>query len=415
MNIFAFTLSLLASASLAAHKEDNLPVESRGPVGSLIKMSIKGSPYQAGCELAKLENYLTTETHRNQITMSVNTERFEEIFMKDWKESPPLSVLFSELFNMSSLKKDLENLTSLHFGPISFSRFRWLLSRNVLFPEAQIVADVAILKWIVQAIDEASSDKAVKFSPYDLKVVCSLSLTPNLWTDYLNDIDKVLQHIPELLGHLDIKEMTEYFYTLIALLKHIKSKEILDKVNVVVETFFPYNVSKKNEASSTMYQKFGLYCIMVLGKDHSLIAKLATNVSKETLEEWIDQSQKFSENRLEIYSVCSWEVIFDSEFRGLWNTSSAVAPINSDQTIGWPSFPETLKMGYGRYILHADQTENDFYLCMKCGVETPEEIWKKFTSCSTMEGLQNFLAEPETIRLLLTYGISIWQRKPIRS
>ena len=413
MNLIALSLSLFATTCLASDNSGETSPNtssnnSNYPVNGQSKTPLEQSAYAVGCELAKLEGVLGMNLDHNEISMRVNLNNLSKIVDVDWKEnnSIPLAVAVPKLFNMELLKAKVP----LGSETIDFKKFRWYLSDCALTPEATIVADVAILKWTVQIInnknDEYGEDKVVKIDPYDLKVISSLSLTPLVGEDYFDDMAIVLKEIPKLVRSLGFISVNELVYSLIALLKHLQSNKLYAKLEDVVDTIFPSLVEQYKEDTMVMiplYQEFGFYCVMVLGMDHPFIANFTKYVSVEQLVVWNKQCQEFSLKRdLKIFSLGSGTKLIDDEFHGAWNHVSPSATIGSEQKLEWDDNLVFRK--------EADLNANQSYLCMTYNVVIPKRIWNEFKSCTSLGQLQKYLAKPETIRKLLIYKISIFTK-----
>ena len=402
MNLAAFSLPLCATLCLAADTS-NISSNPKSKTNYQLD-TIEKSAYEVGCEFAKLSGILVTATEGEKVSMTVNVQEFRKIVEGNPMKKNVLPKEFPEMFNMELLKQEL-----LKWGTetIAFRSFHWILSDCALTSEAKIVADVAILKWIVQTIDNRNADQVVGLTPYDVRLTCSLSLTAHTGKDYIADIAKVLDEIPKLLPVLDANsESAQLGYivdSLLALLKQLASDEICAKLESIIESIFLL-IIKENRGGVMepvpLFDAFGFYCIVVLGKGHPLIAKLAKMASKERFADWIEKYLKLStENGLKIYSLGSWMRLVDYEFSGVWNYCKPNAEVNPDHTLNWTLSEQSNSLA------------SDSFICINYNVYLPDSIWKEFKSCGTLEEFQNYLKKPETVRLLFVYETSIWQRK----
>lgn len=397
MNLITISFSLFATTCLVSvsSSDASSDTSSKSP-----KFLAPVDVYGVGCELALVEGTLVTNIEYNMVSMSVNVKKLKEIVNDKRNEHAPLSVL-PKLFNMELLKKKIALLTKkmvLDSKTIDFNQFRWCLSDCALIPEATIVADVAIFKWIVQTI-KSKKARVVNIDPYDLKVVCSLSLTTHIGPDYTEDLSKVLEEIPKLLPSLVSVSVNNLTYSLIALLKHLQSHSLYKRVENIAEGIF----SSLEIEDGPLYQKFGFCCVMVLGMDHPFMAKLAGYVSEKQLAIWNTKAQEFSFKRdFKAFSLGSEMKLIDDGFHGAWNHVSPYATIGSDQELEWEDRLAFLRP--------AALNPNQKYLCMSYNVALPQLIWNEIKSNTSLEELRSYLTKPETIRLLLLYKVTIFTK-----
>lgn len=193
MNLIAFSITLFATSCLAATDDYSMTAldlsaspsppseEQNFPVDSLFDFSFKKSAYAVGCELADLNGLLVKSTDGKKIAMGVSVEELRKITHLKWNANLHLGFLF----DMELLKEKLESVCKV----IDFRKFRCVLSDCALIPDATVVTDVAILKWMVQTIkyrddevvlqvtendDDEVFLQVVEIMPYDLKVICAL-------------------------------------------------------------------------------------------------------------------------------------------------------------------------------------------------------------------------------------------------
>lgn len=219
MNFFALSLSFCATLCLAAK---SITFGSQ-------------SAYEFGCKLAEKERILSTRNDGKKISMEVNVP--ELIKVVDSGEMP-------KLFDIEYLKGRL----SPYSKTIEFTEFRGILSSSSLNLEASIVADVAILKWIVHAIDNKVDGQVVRFKPYDLKIVCSLCLNPELGTDkqIIVGVTKVLNESVIFVQHLSTDSMKDFVDALITISNILQSHEISAELNEVLDAIVSLLAEREN-------------------------------------------------------------------------------------------------------------------------------------------------------------------------
>lgn len=407
MNLIAFCLPLFATLCIASDSSNSSNSSAR-----------EQSAYDVGCELAKVKDILATKSKGKGITMRVNIKKLKKNVKADWKENIALSVALPKVFDMNLLKAKLKLKKT---KKIELKEFRLCLLECALNDEASVVTDVAILKWIVQTID--NNKQMVEFDSYDVKVVCALSLTPtNLGTDYYTDITKVLGAIPKFLPSLKPAKVNDIVYTLVALLKHLQSPQILAKLEQVMDKMLPMEVRRiffGVPVPAPLHEEFGFFCLMVLGSEHSLIAKLAKNVPEEQFKTWITQYQQLSsDNEFRVYFLGSRTALFDEELLGLWNSNNPVATIGLGGTLEWDSTLSaqliTHQAGQNEYL---SLNESHSFLSIYSTMDIPDFIWKGFKSCASLEQVKAQLKRPETVRSLLFHEFSVWETnfKPVRT
>ena len=384
MNLIVLSLSIFAAVCLGADQRKRLSpktnVKSKFPADSLLDLSFKRSAYMVGCELAKVKGLLVTKTKEKRTAMYVSVNRLRGIMVAKWNENIPISFVFPKMFDMESLQERLP----VDARKISFAEFRWILSKCLLIPEATIVADVAILKWIVQTIDTKLDGQVVDIRPYDLKIICTLSLMPDLGKDYTTDVLKALDEIPKLMTVLNPITVKLIFYSMTALLRHLQSLILIAKLEQVFDRIFPLLVEHP------MYQEFGFYLVLTFEKSHYLRARLAEKVSKKQLAVWKARSRGFTAKHK-----------FESFFLGSW-----VRPSKANVR-GLPIFPENET--FSKLNIKASQDASASRLCF------PNIVWEGFESCTSVEEFKKCLTKPETVRLLLIYEISIFSSRAVKS
>ena len=239
MNFIALSFSLCATLCLAADKSSTVDLT---PVTETAQ-----SAYELGCKLAEKEGILITNTAGRQISMEVDVSELIKVVDVNCEESTPFIVGLSKVFDI----KYLERRISLFSNPMEFTEFRGMLLNAALDPvnpEARIIADAAILKWIVHAIDN-KGDGRVVFKAYDLKVVCSLCLHPELATDKLiiAGVTKVLNESVIFVQHLSTDYMKDFVGVLIAISNSLESHEISAELNEVLDAIVSF-VAEREDA-----------------------------------------------------------------------------------------------------------------------------------------------------------------------
>lgn len=401
MNLYVFPLSLFAASCLAADNSSIVSPDHCRKSNDSVAIFAR-SAYEVGCELAKVEKVLVTNTVDEKVSMCISRD---ELLMKvldyDLKPIPPLTEALSKMFNFKSLFLYLPSRTSDYIG---FGSLLSEFSRLALIPDATIVLHTAILKWTVQTIDNKNDDKVVVIWPHHLKVIGSLSLLPEIGTDehFIADITKVLDEIPKLLPSLDSELVIDLVYSLIALLKQLQSPKILEKLEEVldiissldVETYTP----RGNLFFIPLYQFFEFYCLAVLGEDHSLSAKFSKKASTEQLAIiWADQTgDMLSKSSFKAYSLGSVVKLIDKDRCGMWRDCVTSAMISCNRSLRWKNV-----------LFDNDANNSQLFVFPKI----PDIMRKDFYSCATMEELYIYLGKPQTARVLLIHEISIWEAK----
>ena len=382
MNLLVFSISLFATICLGADFciDAFLSPTKEYPIDSLFNLSIKQSAYMVACELTKVKGILITKTREKKIAMYVNANKLSKIMDAEWRENIFLAFAFPKMFNIDLVQTKLP----LESNKVSFTEFKCILSKCTPFPEAKLVADIAILKFIVQTIDTKLDGQVVDIRPYDLKIICTLSLMPDLGKDYTTDVLKALDEIPKLMTVLNPITVKLIFYSMTALLRHLQSLILIAKLEQVFDRIFPLLVEHP------MYQEFGFYMVLTFEKSHYLSARLAEKVSKKQLAVWKARSRGFTAKHK-----------FESFFLGSW-----VRPSKANVR-GLPIFPEDKPLS--KLNIKASQDASASRLCF------PNIVWEGFESCTSVEEFKKCLTKPETVRLLLIYEISIFSCRAVKS
>ena len=377
MNLLVFSISLFATICLGADFciDAFLSPTKEYPIDSLFNLSIKQSAYMVACELTKVKGILITKTREKKIAMYVNANKLSKIMDAEWRENIFLAFAFPKMFNIDLVQTKLP----LESNKVSFTEFKCILSKCTPFPEAKLVADIAILKFIVQTIDTKLDGQVVDIRPYDLKIICTLSLRPDLGKDYTTDVLKALDEIPKLLPSLCPITVKYFFYSLIALLKYLQSPEILAKLEQVFDQIFPLIVEHP------MYQEMGFYCVLSMGKKHSLIAKLAEKVSKKQLAVWKVRSRDFTAKHK-----------FDSFFLGgPWMRSNAANLRGVQVFADYNPLSE----------LNIKASQNHYR------IRSSVKLMESLGSFTGVDEFKKYFTDPITIRMVLIYEVNIFSSR----
>ena len=305
---------------------------------------------------------------------------------------------FDDLFaNLKEIQKPA-NYFNINGSIIPIS-IRRLFAKHAKSETAMIAIDVAILKWLVQAIKTKPQDKPFLRLCKDLVLaICSLSMHPTIEGRCQDDILFVLAHLQHTLDpdNNPYDDVEYYIPSLITLIKFLNFGPIRDKVMKILAS-----VCSDGEHDFVNIK-------MLLGADHEFVKHLEVNILEDDLDTYERQllKQKLLYGR-EIYSMITsvkWDYTGDRSVSFYYETCLC-AQIGHDRSLNWG------KPKHQNTITFNNQYDDKPFLIIYSMLKVPDELWNEIRSFTNLSMIQEALKDPKIIRMIFTYGMTILESR----
>lgn len=217
-----------------------------------------------------------------------------------WKEGRESHNIGDEvlphLFNMDLFYSSTGNELAAPM-PMTLMKFRSLFAKYSLHPATMLIADMAILMWLVDEIHVKPDNLVVDVDPSVLEAVCALSMYSEIEKHCTTDIIKVLAEAQILIHH---DPTNDYFFSLVNIIKLLEPSEVRGNVEKIAFAKFLNSYTFANK-------KIFLMCKILLGAEHDFVKAIEMNVPEEDLASINSLYSSFA-NNIEIYSLCN---VFD--------------------------------------------------------------------------------------------------------
>ena len=331
---------------------------------------------------------MSRDTSQNKTrTLLVSTDELMNVVSDktNWESNP-----FEKLFDLECLN----SAQSLKKPNLEFSEFRSMFAECAVNAEAMVAVDVAILKWFALEI-RMIPDDVLEIDQFMLQSVVALSMNPLIGKFLMEDILIVVEQIK----HWSNPEYYSHFSSLLTLLKFLDD-----------DSPIRYNIET---VTANMYVNRRATCAesrLILGPNHPFVVSMETDASKEKLDKCDAQLQIQANCDRKLHSLCdgsSPNFKVDCLFLSKSNPSYVLSAIIEKDGLKWNGTDFTAF----RYILFdnhpPEHKQNRLFMLGK--VRPPAIFSQRVVSSTSLREIYLILEESEMKRLILTYGITIFE------
>ena len=314
----------------------------------------------------------------------------------EWKEKDKIYNPFSELFDIQSVQK-----AKMYLSYITLENVRRVFVKYAKNATAVIAIDVAILKWLLHAINAKPKDyHIVGVEGPIIMPICALSMHPKIGEYLTNDILTVLTQMEyytdtECSYYKNVDFLTS---SLITVVKMLEDGPIRTKVVEMVAKMYP------------VVKRSYLDCRMLLGSEHSIVKHMEERIEDEVISNSSSILQQLKcDKKLHTMSFSFFDIISQNlSFSSVWEHRYLIATIETDSTLIWEETTPKFEWEVS-FINKSDSHPRQMRLFIFSQLPVPDNFWKIATSCSSLPMFEEILKTPIVKRMIITYGISIFE------
>ena len=308
---------------------------------------------------------------------------------------------FDELFaNLKEIQTP-ENY-NINNGFTFSVNIRSVFAKHAKSETAMIAIDVAILRWVVQAIKTKPQHVPFLRLPKDVVLaVCSLSMHPTLEGRCQDDILTVLTHLQHTTdpAHNPYLSVEYYRPSLITLFKFLNFGPVRDKVKEILT-----NVCSDGEHDYVNSK-------MLLGAGHDFVKQLEVNILESDLDTYGQQFLEQEQFGRKLYSMITpvkCDYTRGRSFVSFCIKTFLSAHIGLNGVLEWGN---PISWEEQNAITINNQFDDRPFLIFCSQLKVPEALWKEIISCKNLTMFQEALKDPKIIRMIFTYGLTILENK----
>ena len=356
-----------------------------------LKKKDNGLGEEKECDILKFE---FDGRYNMDVEVIVNMENLNQVISAnvEWDDGDKAYNPLSELFDIQSIQESKIYLRN------TLENVRRLFVKYARNATALIAIDVAILKWLVHAINAKPENYHIVGVEGSIVLpICALSLNPQLGGYFTNDILTMLTQVqyyidPECTYYGNVDFLTP---SLVTLIKMLDDGPIRTKVAKLVIKM--YHVLKR------IY----LDCRMLLGDEHPIVKQMEEGIAGEVISKdnhMLQQSRRnHTVHTMNFGSISS--LANNVFFIHLSEHFYLSAAIEEKSTLIWDeTTPE-----FGWEIRFKTKSDSHPRLFIFSQLPVPATVWKHLTSCSSLLMFEDILKNSIARRMILTYGITIFE------
>ena len=316
-----------------------------------------------------------------ELSNSVWEENKDDLNSKTNGES-----VFPLLLKMDLLSNDLKKLNQ----PMTFVEFRSLIAKQSMHPATMLIADVAILMWLVDEIRERSNDFLVEVDPPVLEALCALSMYSEFEKHCTADLFIVLSEVYMLII-LYIPD--DYFFSIMNIIKQLDDRCLIrKKLEEITYRLFDFSIPEGNK-------KLFLMCRTLLGVEHDFVKSIEKRLSSAGLTA-LEALYGSIANKFELHSLdnpCSIALKSGNCLEFTINCATFMSARVIKDTIKWDD-----ELKYSKKIAFASNANRRACMIFILSrLQLPASVVSEIKSCTDWNQLIKLR------RLGLTYGMTI--------
>ena len=432
MNFLVFTLSLLATTSVASDKNSHITLHvdnnEHKNVCSLLTLVMKRYPekipfflvtckdwgkelamaFAVGLAMGKHPEIAGKHNfYRDKATtkLAVNTNELKKVVSENdnWKWDTLSYNPFAELLDVEGLLKaiDIESM--------ELEVLRGLFAEHAQYAETMIALDVALLQWTSHHIQE-NPNNVIEVDHNILLPICALSLNPLISKFLMDDIRIVVDHARLWTneGYYTTRSAEVQFFTFMvevnysSLLTLIKLLDDDSPIRLKLETIAAGMYTAKDRTCPESR--------LILGPNHPLVLSMEESASKEKLDLCDTQMQLQNKCGRRIHSLCRDKTIMiftpDLNFLTIYLRTTLLSAKIKDDDLKWEMNGPIVSRG----ICFENQPGKDPVqnrLFILSALRPPTAFWDRVLSCKSISEFRMLLEVSKMRQLILTYGITI--------
>ena len=434
MNFLVFTLSLLATTSVASDKNSHITLHvdnnEHKNVCSLLTLVMKRYPekipfflvtckdwgkelamaFAVGLAMGKHPEIAGKHNfYRDKATtkLAVNTNELKKVVSENdnWKWDTLSYNPFDKLINLESFFES----AYFYSENMELVGHRGLLAEHAQSAETMIAVDVAILQWFAHQI-QANANNVIEVDHYTLLPICALSLYPLISKFLMDDIQIVVDHARHWTsaGYYSTRSdegqlspfVSEINFS--ALLTLIKLLDEDSPIRLKLETIAAkmYTADVKTCAESRL----------ILGPNHPLVLSMEKSTPKEKLDLCNSQMQLQFKCGRKVHSFCGDDSIFIFDPHGDFLTKNKLsyllrAKIEKDNLEWEMKKPMVARLIYFKNKPGKDPAQNRLFIISK--LRPPAAFCEIVLSFKSILEFRVLLGVSKMRQMILTYGITI--------
>lgn len=425
MNLLALSSSLFATVCLAAKPSNNSDAKP-GEVDSLRTMVMKQhsglipskllvslnsfdeaaeDAYNLGLALGNLCSKQTDTNSSSSSSSSMEKQKEHKCGLLTLVSVPlgtevsvdtsivqsklEVSDSFTKLFTIEVIQKVKDDVR------VDLDTVRRSCAKHALSANSMIAIDVAVLKWVVHAIETKPKDMGPIFISRDmLLALCSLAVHPQFGERCMSDVILVLNHIP--FTDSQVKHYTTSLLTLIKFLEVGPIRTIVEEV-----------VTKLCSTGKLDYKN----TVMLLGYGGPFVELLKKNAleADNSLIDW-----QYNMYKRDIHSMCIHMIQSFSlreTFIAFTYHTRLSAVIQHDSVLNWEEITVVEYKKSFEFVNETDDQQTRLFIF--CKLKVPDSFWDEMKFCKDVKEFQKAINQPKIRRMIFTYGITILESRSI--
>ena len=263
-----------------------------------------------------------------------------------------------------------------------------------------VVVDAAILRWLVQVIQNNREGHLIELDSPVVQALCALTTPDEL---FASDVLTVLGEVERNIDSYSLERLSFLYPSLLTVITMLSPSLARTKVEGIVANLYRKNI-----------EIYGPQCRIILGTEHEFVEAMEKNVPEEVIGRWnfqVDHSGK-------VHSLSGGKI----EHEKLPDFSLRICP-NNTLVVKYGGVSKGVTKWNMRYDINTssirigEHPEEELsyrnHCCplVVCMIQPPAIFWDKITSCTSLKMLHELIKSPEMRRMILTYGVSILEGK----